>query len=130
MIDLHPHFLANLSGAVDHIFAAGGGRPGPGDLEGLVERLFGPTVDGAGHGEAAWRMTWGHLLQHFLEEGASMPESAELAMSCCMGAIMDVCDDVRAGRLDQRVNSLEGFEVYLRWSIERMLEADFATEGA
>lgn len=130
MIDLHPSLRENLSGAVDHIFAAKGERPGPHDVDRLAEHLFQGMADVAGREGADWSMTWGHLIGCFLRDGASLGEATDLAMSCFMGAIMDVCDDVRAGRLGARVDSLEKLEVHLRWTIDQMLEADLVTENA
>lgn len=129
MLDLHPRLLESLNGAVAHILTRKDEKPEPQELEMLVDHLFSGLVEGADRQGADWSMTWGHLIQCFWEDGASLYEATQLAMDHFVGIVMEVCDDISQGVHDAEVDSLDKLKIYIRWTIDRVVEEDLASEG-
>lgn len=130
MLNLHPDMLESLSRAVAHILGKRGGMANRQEVDELTEHLFTGLVQGPDRTGADWNMTWGYLISYFMAQGANRFEANQLALSHFTGIVIEVCNEVSQGKRDAEVDSLEKLELYIRWIVDRVIEADFEPETA
>jgi len=124
MSDLHPVMQESLTQAVIYLLAKRGEHPTPWEIERTVNHLLKGLVEGAERAGADWDMTWGHLIQYFCTQGASLYEAHELALTHFAGILIRVCREVTEGCWGDRVDTLEKLEVCIRYSVETAMETE------